>query len=160
MIQLYAEDVAASSELKVRDEAGNVSTLSPHNFSLFTPDKAYEMPWSYYSENGYVGKKINVDMFGAIRAIEQLVNKKFIYIGDIAPDKLLDWETDQQRKADDRDAEFEKLTDRLAEMETLIAAEADETDRDNLIAHRGDITVPDAFSKKDPPQWIKERMSI
>lgn len=39
MIQLYAEDVAGSSELKVRDEAGNVTTLSPHNFTLFKPKK-------------------------------------------------------------------------------------------------------------------------
>lgn len=30
MVQLYAEDVSSSSELKVRDEAGNVTTLSPH----------------------------------------------------------------------------------------------------------------------------------
>ena len=34
LVHLYAEDVAASSELKVRDEAGNITTLSPHNFSL------------------------------------------------------------------------------------------------------------------------------
>ena len=34
LVQLYAEDLAASSELKVRDEAGNILTLSPHNFSL------------------------------------------------------------------------------------------------------------------------------
>ncbi len=36
-VQLYAEDDVGGSglsELKVRDEGGNISTLSPHNFSL------------------------------------------------------------------------------------------------------------------------------
>ena len=40
MVQLYAEDVAASSELRVRDEAGNVTTLSPH--AKDAPDSLYD----------------------------------------------------------------------------------------------------------------------
>lgn len=79
-VQLYAEDVAASSELRVRDEAGNVTTLSPHNYSLFTPDPSYELPWSFYSRNDKVGKEINVDMYGAIKAIEEMSGKQFIYV--------------------------------------------------------------------------------
>jgi hypothetical protein len=40
MVQLYAEDVATSSELRVRDEAGNVTTLSPH--AKDAPDSLYD----------------------------------------------------------------------------------------------------------------------
>ena len=40
MVQLYAEDVTASSELRVRDEAGNVTTLSPH--AKDAPDSLYD----------------------------------------------------------------------------------------------------------------------
>jgi len=66
---LYSEDVAASSELKVRDEAGNITVLSPHNFSqLGAPSE--ELAWSYYSEKD--GKYITVDMAKAIRTIEDL----------------------------------------------------------------------------------------
>lgn len=76
-VVLYAADVTASSELRVRDEATNDSVLSPHVFELFdAPDK---MAWSYYSTNERVGEKINVDMYGAIKAIEELSGKKFIY---------------------------------------------------------------------------------
>jgi len=71
------------AELKVRDEAGNVTTLSPHTFTLFTPDASYELPFSYYSKNEYIGKEINVDIYGAIKEIEKLSGKKFIYIKDI-----------------------------------------------------------------------------
>lgn len=68
-IILYADDVAASSELKVRDEASNVTVLSPHHFNRIPGGRSEEMSWSYYSERD--GKYINVDMALAIRTIEQ-----------------------------------------------------------------------------------------
>jgi len=92
MVQLWAEDVV-TSELKVRDEAGNVTTLSPHNFSLFTPDANYEYPWSYHARNEFIGREINVDMYGAIAEIERLSNKKFIHTRDL-PSKA-DWDAQQ-----------------------------------------------------------------
>ncbi len=80
-IQLYAEDVSASSELKVRDEAGNITTLSPHNFSLFTPENHTEVaiPWSFYSRNDNVGQEINVDMYGAVETLQALTGTQFIF---------------------------------------------------------------------------------
>jgi len=84
-VQLYAEDVGGSSELKVRDEAGNITTLSPHNFTLFKPKKSYFFPWSFYSRNDYLGVEINVDMYGAIKEIERLSGKKFIYTRKFKP---------------------------------------------------------------------------
>jgi len=74
---LYAEDVTASSELKVRDEAGNVTTLSPHNFSLIPEGPSEEMSWAYYSEKD--GRKINVDMLKLARMVEQLTGEKLVY---------------------------------------------------------------------------------
>ena len=69
---LYSEDVAASSELKVRDEAGNITVLSPHNFSkLGKPSE--ELAWSFHSEKD--GKYISVDMALAIRTIEELTKR-------------------------------------------------------------------------------------
>lgn len=74
---LYAEDVSTSSELKVRDEAGNVTTLSPHNFSLIPDGASEEMAWAYYSERD--GKKINVDMLKLARMVESLTGEKLVY---------------------------------------------------------------------------------
>lgn len=80
-IYLWAFDVAASSELRVRDEAGTVTTLSPHNFSLLGR-RSEDMAWSHYSERkvGGVTKKINVDMLAVVRAVEELTGKKFAEI--------------------------------------------------------------------------------
>lgn len=77
-ITLYAEDVSASSELKVRDEAGNVTTLSPHNFDLIPEGPSEDMAWSYYSERD--GKRINVDMLKAIRLLEQISGEKLVHM--------------------------------------------------------------------------------
>lgn len=75
---LFAEDVAGSSELKVIDEAGNISTLSPHNFSLIPGGASEPMAWAYYSERK--GTKINVDMLKLARVLERLTGEKLVYI--------------------------------------------------------------------------------
>jgi hypothetical protein len=76
-IQLWAEDIASSSELRVRDEAGNVTTLSPHNFSLLgSPSE--DMAWSYYSERGDLA--VSADMTCALRLVEQLSGQKIVRI--------------------------------------------------------------------------------
>lgn len=79
MVQLWAEDVAASSELRVRDEGGTVTTLSPHNFSGIPDGKSEEMAWSFYSEKD--GKYVNVDMLKLVRLVEELTGEKLVYIG-------------------------------------------------------------------------------
>ncbi len=76
LVQLYAEDVAGSSELRVRDEAGNVTTLSPHNFSLVS-GPSEPLAWSYYSENDH--GTINVDMLRAMRVLESVSGEKLVH---------------------------------------------------------------------------------
>ena len=100
-VLVYSEDVSASAELKARDEAGNTPTLSPHNFSMFTPDPADPYPWSYYSKNDYLGEEINVDMSGALRELEALSGKTFIHRRQIAK---TDWRKDREAQgAQDRE---------------------------------------------------------
>jgi hypothetical protein len=75
---LYSEDVGGSSELKVLDEAGNETTLSPHNFSLIPGGASEPMAWSFYSERN--GTKINVDMLKLARLLEKLTGEKLVHI--------------------------------------------------------------------------------
>jgi len=77
LVQLYAEDVAASSELKVRDEAGNITTLSPHNFSLIG-QPSEPLAWAFHSENDY--GTINVDMLRTVRLVEEMSGQKLVQI--------------------------------------------------------------------------------
>ena len=70
---LYSKDVSSSAELFVRDEAGNVTQISPHNT---------EGEWIYYSENVKTGKKFKVNMEKMIRKLEQITGEDFIEIDD------------------------------------------------------------------------------
>lgn len=87
-VLVYSEDENSSSELKVRDEIGNITTLSPHNFSI--TNKSEPMAWSYYSENENIGKRINVDMLKAIRLIESLTGEELVYIENLRHEKKHD----------------------------------------------------------------------
>lgn len=136
---LYAEDVAGTVEMFAIDEAGNDTQISPHGFTLFTPDESYELPWSYRSQNRYIGKRIEVDMFGVVRALEQLTGKKFIYLADLPASEVRDWQKDQEenfRKA----VLYKEWYDNLSDKEKV------------------EHTAPRAPVRKDPPAWIATRM--
>ena len=66
---IYAKDDAGSSEVYVRDEAGNVTKISPHN-------DAGE--WEYYSVNKNTGKKVRVNMERMIKRLEEITGETFI----------------------------------------------------------------------------------
>ena len=66
---IYAKDESSSSEVFVRDEAGNVTKISPHN---------EQGEWEYYSRNTKTGKTVRVNMEKMIQDIERLTGNKYI----------------------------------------------------------------------------------
>jgi hypothetical protein len=66
---IYAKDDASSSEVYVRDEAGNITKISPHN---------EQGEWEYFSRNVKTGKTVRINMEEMIRDIEQLTGKTYI----------------------------------------------------------------------------------
>ena len=66
---IYAKDDSSSAEVFVRDEAGNVTKISPHN------EKG---EWEYFSRNTKTGKTVRVNMEEMIKDIEKLTGKKYI----------------------------------------------------------------------------------
>tara|TARA_B100001094_G_scaffold98881_1_gene95130 strand:+ start:13335 stop:16214 length:2880 start_codon:yes stop_codon:yes gene_type:complete len=66
---IYAKDESSSSEVFVRDEAGNETKISPHN---------EQGEWEYYSKNIKTGKTVRVNMEKMIQDIEQLTGNKYI----------------------------------------------------------------------------------
>lgn len=85
-IVMYAE--GASAELKVRDEAGNITTLSPHNFTLIPDGPSEPLAWSYFSEewsqddmgNPVKIGAVNIDMMRLARTVERLTGEKHVFI--------------------------------------------------------------------------------
>lgn len=66
--QIFAKDVASSTEVHVRDEAGNVTLISPHN------DVG---EWIYFSENVYTGKRVRVNMEKMILKLQEITGETF-----------------------------------------------------------------------------------
>ena len=66
---IYAKDDSSSAEVFVRDEAGNVTKISPHN---------EQGEWEYFSRNVKTGKTVRVNMEEMIRDIEKLTGKSYI----------------------------------------------------------------------------------
>ena len=66
---IYAKDVASSAEVFVRDEAGNITQISPH-----TP----EGEWQYFSRNTRTGKVVRVNMEKMIRKLEEFTGESFM----------------------------------------------------------------------------------
>lgn len=66
---IYSKDVSSSAEVFVRDEAGNVTQISPHND---------EGEWQYFSRNTKTGKVVKVNMEKMIRRLEEITGESFM----------------------------------------------------------------------------------
>jgi len=93
---LYGKNVTTTVEMFAVDEGGAAAQLTPHNFSLFAP--ADRFAWDYYYYNRYTGDEVNADIYGAIREIEAISGKKFIYTKKIPVNDRLDWDTEQSKR--------------------------------------------------------------
>lgn len=82
-IQLYA----TSGELRVRDSAGNITLLSPHGAKLFST-LARLTDYLHSEGNPQNGLYLELDIYGALEAVEQLTGKQFIYSKRLPPSQL------------------------------------------------------------------------
>lgn len=103
-----AQFYCMSGEMRVKDGAGNKTLLSPHRFELYTPSSEDPLPWTYWSENRFVGLRVNADISGALRELEQLTGKQFLFYSD---SELVDFQQWQQKEHARliRDAKLEAL---------------------------------------------------
>lgn len=141
-VQIWAEDVAGSSELRVRDEAGTTTTLSPHNFSILPQGPSEKLAWSYYAQKD--GKAISADITRALRLVEAMSGEKLIYIKDLETGEYLERE-DPLIEILKKDTD-EGLVDQVREMLTGVVFRAQAVFEDTVsfmgdTFFKGSITV-------------------
>jgi len=136
---LYGNDVAGTVEVFAIDEGGAATQISPHNFTMFTPDPSYEYPWSYYSKHHYLGKEIGVDMWRLVKAVELLSGEKILHIRDLPPSEVRNWNDDQALNVINSQREIAAYA-RLSERE------------------KEERRAPVLAVAKQPPKWIKDRL--
>jgi hypothetical protein len=155
-VSIYSADVAASAELFALDEAGNTPQLSPHpsDFLATLPVEGREYPWAHSSSNAYLGKKVQVDFAGLIKAIETLTLQKFMFVTNIPKE---DWDTHQELRRLQIEQQREKAQAEIATFDEQIAAETSEEKKAQLTKQRDAIVVRPPYVKKRPPQWLVDR---
>jgi len=155
MVQLWAEDISASSELRVRDEAGNVTTLSPHPTEFLNKQPStIPFPWAYHSKNEYLGKEIYVDLALLAMEVERLSGKKIIHLTDV-PKKS--WNENQEAMKRQREDEIANTQKQIDDLDAELLEEKDEEVKAQLMENRKMIIVPEPYVKKSPPEWMKLR---
>lgn len=85
-IQLWAEDVAGSSELRVRDEAGNVTTLSPHvkDAPDWMYDKGVGLDEVHRIANHYIGEVTFTNNTRKNNLLQKMINNEALPTGEKA----------------------------------------------------------------------------
>ncbi len=81
MIQMYC----TTGELRVRDEAGNVTTQSPHSKDAPFDRTGRLSTYVYHDYNVYEGNEVWLDVYGALEALESLTPQQFIYSRRVEP---------------------------------------------------------------------------
>ena len=76
---VIAAPIPSAAVLRVRDEANNVTTLSPHNFSGIPDGPSEKLAWAHYGEKD--GEFINIDMLKLAREVEAIRGVKLVYTG-------------------------------------------------------------------------------
>ena len=66
---VYAKDDGGSAEVYVKDEAGNVTKISPHN------DVG---EWEYFSKNTVTGRVVKINMEKMVRKLEEITGESFM----------------------------------------------------------------------------------
>jgi len=155
-VSLYS----SGGELYAFDSAGNATLLSPHKFELFEPDPSYELPFSYYSENRFIGKKINVDMYGAIKALEELTGKRFIYVEDLPAEETISWDENEERLQAKRKEEIKEWKKRKAKYDKALAEHEalPEEEREKVTPPEPPGEKPKPYVKRSPPGWMAPRL--
>lgn len=158
---LYADTVAGVMELRAMDGAGNKTTISPHNFSLFQPDSGASLPWSFTSTNEYIGKEIAVDMWKLAQLVEQLTGKKLIYEQQLADSLVRSWDANEEyhyqesvKQRQQESVSFVKIHNEWVEKtKGLKDEEIDWTTEPKP-------SLSPVYTKKAPPAWLKSRLKI
>jgi len=128
-VQIWADDSGGSAVLKVRDEAGNISTLSSHTPQIVeTGGRATSYVHQEY--NPYSGKHVEMDVYGALEQLETLTGKRFIHVESLPQSMCETWDEIEKVPAvadalnweDTRDEEsiIERQQERITELESRL----------------------------------------
>lgn len=142
---------AESGEFNVRDNAGNVTTLSPHHLDQVDIDPDDSYPVAIHHQNRYTGQEETIYLSKLARLVEQLTGQQIIYKRTMSRQEIRDFQSDELTASQVRDAEIQAYDNHRAEVERLPSP-----DRERLLAN-----LPSRPPERDPvvlPDWVIARI--
>lgn len=154
-ITLYS----TAGELNVMDAGGTATSLSPHRASIINnyQDLTDPFPWIYAHRNPYLGIEQEVVMSAVIREVEKLSGKTFIKTKQLPLEKVLDWDTDQEKLRLEQEKSITAEQNRITTLDTQIVTETDLEKKAKLTKQRNAIKVPMPYVKQRPAKWMVDR---
>jgi len=143
---------AETGELKVRDQSGNVTTLSPHHLDqLPSIDPEDTLPVVVHHKNAYVGQEETIYLSKLARLVEQLTGETLIYKRTMPRAERRTYEQDEMN-ADLENKELQMQWDNHhAEIVALPGP-----DRARLLANLP--PRPHDRATRPLPHWVRDRL--
>lgn len=160
--QIWADN-STNTKLYAMDEDGNQVLLTPHEFTHV--ERKAPNDWVTLQENAYIGKGVSVSWYEIIRTLEDLTGKTLIHEYDLPPDKVRNWDADQQANKIKHDDNRQKMIDEKNKLLVIISyyqseissGATDENYRDLLnqvLDEFNSIDIPEPYLTKDRPAWF------
>lgn len=111
---IWSQTDSGTTAMWVKDSTGHATQISPHTFALYQPSPDDPLPWSFYSKNAFIGKRVNADISGALLALEKLTGKKFVYVEDLPASEKVNF--DEWRTSETVRLVMEARKQKLAQM--------------------------------------------
>ena len=176
MVQLYAEDVGGSSELKVRDEAGNVTTLSA-NVEVYPDDiqPSDKYPYVSYKENVFAGVGVYIAQNKLAELVQEWAwengklpkDKKIIEYVSLDSSRVEDWDKNEDLKAKQK---YKKELNDYIQKTQIEVSKSEAVENDSLktgcfeengkyyrrpTKEEAKEKVVNPYKKKPKPKWLK-----
>lgn len=151
-IQLYAS--GANAELRVRDELGNITPLSAHQSERVETTNR-PTAYVYRDYNVFSGKKVELDIYGALQALEAVTGKQFIYVDELPAAEREDWDANERLKQAQREREIAEWQHKKAAYDQY--QQQPDAERDNVaVVDPGQEPQPYVVQPK--PNWLNDAL--
>ncbi len=158
-ISLFAVDIAGSHELRVRDEAGNVTTLSSHNPQMVDANGRVT-DYVVKEHNPHTGANVELDIVGALLALEALTGKQLIFVEALSAEMQQTWQDSETLKVERRQAEIDGWDAQMAAFEAYEAVPDEEKAQAEKV-NRPKGPRPESYrARPEPNHLLNQRQAL
>ena len=122
------------------------------------------------AQNGFIGKKIEINIFEVVIELEKLSGKELIKVVDLPAEQKQDWDTEERRVQQERMSEENQIRNKIRMIENTIeylntqaSLETDSKIQNELLLHKAneekhkinlEKKTVTPYNPQPKPQWL------